>query len=92
VSSMTFSPAADELKSLRTSIGLSQSGLARLSGVQRWKINACELGDALLTDVEVRRIRAALQGELDRLRNLPSLSLCETDSSQATNKGSGVAM
>jgi predicted transcriptional regulator len=66
------SPTADGLRALRTSLGLSQSGLARSSGVPRWKINACELGDIALSTVELGKIRTALQAEMDRLRSLPA--------------------
>jgi plasmid maintenance system antidote protein VapI len=69
---MTFSPTADEMRSLRTSIGVSQSGLARMSGVQRWRINAFELGDMDLSDEDLHKLEVAFQSHLDRLHNLPS--------------------
>jgi hypothetical protein len=54
------------------SLGLSQSRLARLSRVSRFKICTCELGDGLLTADEQNRIREALQSEAERLRSLPA--------------------
>jgi DNA-binding transcriptional regulator YiaG len=70
-----LSSAAEELKTLRTSIGLSQSALARLSGVPRWKINTFELGGGSLSGDESHMLRCVLQvqaqAQLDRLRNLP---------------------
>jgi transcriptional regulator with XRE-family HTH domain len=59
-----------ELRSTRTAIGLSQSRLARLSGVPRYKICTFELGDGALSSDEEGRIRNALQGEADRLRDV----------------------
>jgi plasmid maintenance system antidote protein VapI len=69
---MKSSTTADALRLFRISIGVSQSGLARISGVQRWKINAFELGDIKLSDDELRKLRAAFQTQLDRLHNLPA--------------------
>jgi hypothetical protein len=43
-----------------------------MSGVQRWKINAFELGDIELSDDELEKLRAAFQTQLDRLHNLPA--------------------
>jgi predicted transcriptional regulator len=59
-----------ELRSNRTAIGLSQSRLARLSGVPRYKICTFELGDGSLSSDEEGRIRDALQGEAERLRDV----------------------
>jgi predicted transcriptional regulator len=58
------------LRSARSVLGISQSKLARLSKVSRFKICTYELGDSRLTDSEQNRIHAALQAEADRLRNL----------------------
>jgi len=44
--------------------------LSRLSGVPRWKVNAWDIGDVELSDDELTKIRAALRGEIERLRNL----------------------
>jgi predicted transcriptional regulator len=61
-------------------MGLSQSKLARLSGVSRFKLCAHELGAGSLTPEELRRICDALQAESDRLRNVliptPSAIAC----------------
>jgi transcriptional regulator with XRE-family HTH domain len=58
---MILSTVADELKALRSSIGVSQSTLARLSGVRRWKINAFELGGGKLSADELRKLDDALE-------------------------------
>jgi hypothetical protein len=44
-----------------------------MSGVQRWRINAFELGDIKLSDDELGKLRAAFQTQLDRLHNLPAI-------------------
>ena len=56
----------------RTTLRLSQSELARRSGVARLRIHLAELGDRELTPDEEAKVRAALQTEIDRLRNLPA--------------------
>lgn len=70
-----FSSTAEELKTLRTSLGISQSALARLSGIRRWKINTFELGAGSISEDESQKLRRVLQVQaqvqLDRLRNLP---------------------
>jgi predicted transcriptional regulator len=58
------------LRRNRTTLGLSQSRLARLSGVSRFKICTYELGDCALTATEQTRIREALRTEAERFRNL----------------------
>jgi transcriptional regulator with XRE-family HTH domain len=60
----------DNLISHRRVLGLSQSKLARLSGVSRWRINNYELGGEPLTPAELEKITAALHAETERLRNL----------------------
>jgi predicted transcriptional regulator len=62
--------AAGNLRANRTALGLSQSRLARLSGVSRFKICTHELGDATLTGEEQCQIRKALQVEIARLREI----------------------
>jgi transcriptional regulator with XRE-family HTH domain len=62
--------AADVLRRSRLSIGVSQSKLARLSRVSRFKINAYELGAGSLTADELHRICGGLQSESDRLRTV----------------------
>ena len=61
-----------DLRSHRIAIGISQSRLARLSGVSRFKICTYELGDSSLTADEQSRIRGALQAEANRLRRIPA--------------------
>lgn len=56
-----------DLKARRSELRLSQSQLARLSGVSRFKICLHELGDRPLTDEEVARLRHAMGQELSRL-------------------------
>jgi transcriptional regulator with XRE-family HTH domain len=51
-------------------LGISQSKLARMSGVSRLKICTYELGSSLLTTAEQGRIHESLQAEADRLRNI----------------------
>ena len=62
--------AVDNLRACRISLGVSQSRLARMSGVSRFKICTHELGDGALDSVEQNRIREALQAEAERLRNI----------------------
>ena len=59
------------LRLTRNALGISQSKLARLSGVSRFKICTYELGGGSLTPEEVERVRDALLAEASRLRNLP---------------------
>jgi hypothetical protein len=49
-------------------LDVSQSRLARLAAVSRFKISMFELGSGKLTDDEQDKIRAALQNEVARLR------------------------
>lgn len=58
------------LRASRIGLGLSQSRLARLSGVSRFKICTYELGDCSLNSEDRTRIRQALQLEAERLRNI----------------------
>ncbi len=55
---------------MRTSLRLSQTYLARVSGVSRFKICTYELGDGALTAEEQIRILKALRGEVERLRGV----------------------
>ena len=61
-----------DLKEIRRTLGLSQSKLARLSTVSRFKICTFELGGGSLSNEELQQIRQALQQEADRLRRLSS--------------------
>jgi predicted transcriptional regulator len=58
------------LRIQRNALGISQSRLARLTGVSRFKICTYELGDGPLTLEEQNRIREALQAEAERLRTI----------------------
>jgi transcriptional regulator with XRE-family HTH domain len=60
--------AAERLRADRLSIGVSQSKLARLSGVARFKICTFELGSGALSPEDQQRIRTALETEATRLR------------------------
>jgi predicted transcriptional regulator len=53
--------AAERLKVSRLALGVSQSKLARLSGVARFKICTFELGSRSLSSEEQRRIELALE-------------------------------
>lgn len=66
------------LRQHRSALGISQSKLARLAGVSRFKICTFELGSGSLTEAEQELIRAALQSEVERLRSIPAeISLTE---------------
>jgi transcriptional regulator with XRE-family HTH domain len=54
----------------RIALGISQSKLARLSNVSRFKICTYELGSGSLSPEELGRIRDALESEADRLRDV----------------------
>jgi transcriptional regulator with XRE-family HTH domain len=58
-----------EITSHRGALGISQSKLARLSGVSRFRLNAFELGGGNLTPAEEEKIASALHAEAERLRN-----------------------
>jgi predicted transcriptional regulator len=58
------------LQSNRLALGISQSRLARLSGVSRFKICTYELGDGSLSLEQQGRIWEALQAEAERLRRI----------------------
>jgi len=61
--------AAGKLKAIRLSLGVSQSGLARLSGVSRFKICTFELGSGSLSAEDQQSITEALRSEAERLRS-----------------------
>lgn len=54
----------------RVSPGISQSKLARLSHVSRFRICVFELGNGELSADEQHRIRLALHAEVERLRRI----------------------
>ena len=60
-----------DLQTHRKALRISQSRLARLSGVSRFKISLFELGDGERSLEEKTSIQSALQSEADRLPNLP---------------------
>ena len=55
------------LRADRSALGISQSRLARLSGVSRFKICTFELGSGALATDELDRIEGALRAEAERL-------------------------
>jgi predicted transcriptional regulator len=59
-----------DLKTQRNSLRLSQSRLARLSGVSRYRICLHELGDLALDAGELAQIDAAIQAEINRLQDV----------------------
>jgi predicted transcriptional regulator len=74
-----------ELRSNRSALGISQSRLARLSGVSRFKICTFELGSSSLTAEEQRRIRLTLEAEADRLLSAAAkINLDHSDLSERT--------
>ena len=62
--------AVTNLRENRMALGVSQSKLARLSRVSRFKICTYELGEGGMSSDEQSRIRGALQAEAERLRNI----------------------
>ena len=60
------------LRSLRSALGVSQTRLARLARISRFKLCLYELGDGTLNLDELLRIQQALQAEADRLRSIPA--------------------
>jgi predicted transcriptional regulator len=61
------------LKLQRNALGISQSRLARLASVSRFKICMFELGDGRLNEEELNQISSALREEAQRLRDLSLL-------------------
>lgn len=59
-----------ELKTDRAALGLSQSRLARLAGMARFKIVFFELNDRPLSRDDQERIRGALRSEARRLTEM----------------------
>jgi predicted transcriptional regulator len=74
----------EQLRIHRNTLRLSQTRLAKLADVSRFKICLFELGDGKLTEDEQGRIRVALEVEAQRLRALP-------DSFSAAPAGGGTA-
>ena len=56
----------------RRAVGLSQSRLAQLAAVSRFKLNAHELGYKPLSAAEQEKIESALRQEIHRLRGVLS--------------------
>lgn len=61
-----------DVRAHRTALGISQSKLARLARVSRFKLANFELAGGLLTVEEQRRISDALRFEAARLRLVSS--------------------
>ena len=57
------------LRSSRESLGISQSKLARISSVSRFKICMFELGGGSLSSKECQSIKASLEAEAARIRS-----------------------
>ena len=71
-----------KLRSRRESLGISQSKLARISGVSRFKICVFELGGGTLSPEECQRIKAALETEAARIRSATSIDLHDFEFSE----------
>jgi predicted transcriptional regulator len=59
-----------DLRFQRNALGISQSKLARISGVSRFKICTYELGSGSLSLAQQSCVREALQIEAQRLRKI----------------------
>ncbi len=59
-----------KLRSRREALGISQSKLARISGVSRFKICMFELGGGSLSSTECQSIKTALEAEAARIRSV----------------------
>ena len=68
----TAANPAGRLRAYRQDLRLSQTDLARRSGVSRFKINQFETGVGELTTEESDQIQAAILDEIERLRRIPS--------------------
>lgn len=68
----TTTTAGERLRASRRSIDVTQSKLARRSGVARFKICTFELNGGSLSLEEQRRIKVALEEEASRLRSAAS--------------------
>lgn len=55
-----------DLRNRRNKLGISQTRLARISGVSRFRICMFELDNQPLTDAEQRQIDSALKDEVQR--------------------------
>lgn len=58
------------LRAQRELLRISQTRLARLAGVSRFKICLFEMGDGELSEAEEQKIDQALEAEAARLRNI----------------------
>jgi predicted transcriptional regulator len=59
-----------DLRAERSALGISQSRLARMSRVSRFKICTFELGSGVLNPDELDRIKSVFRAEADRLRRI----------------------
>jgi predicted transcriptional regulator len=57
-----------DLKTVRNSVHLSQSRLARLAGVSRYKICLHEMGELELASEELKRIDQAISDEVAKFQ------------------------
>jgi predicted transcriptional regulator len=71
-----------KLRSRRETLGVSQSKLARISGVSRFKICMFELGGGTLSPEECQRIKFALETEAARIRSIASIDLHDVEFSE----------
>ena len=75
--------AAERLKEGRLLLGISQSKLARLSGVARFRLCTFELGGCSLSPEDQRQIKLALEAEAARLHLAAArFSLHHSDSTE----------
>ena len=56
-----------DIRTRRSQLKISQSQLARLSGVSRFKLCMHELGDKTLNEKDEKRVEAAMRDEATRL-------------------------
>jgi transcriptional regulator with XRE-family HTH domain len=70
------------LRTGRETLGISQSRLARISGVSRYRISTFEMGGGPLKPDECQRIKVALETEAARIRSVTSLDLHDFEFSE----------
>jgi len=71
-----------KLRSRRETLDISQSKLARISGVSRFKICMFELGGGSLGPEECQRIKSALEAEAARIRSVTNIDLNDFEFSE----------
>ena len=80
---MSTTTVEDAFRNRRAILQLSQSRLARISGVSRFKICRFELSGGSLTPDEQQRIALAIAGEVARLQTITAA----VDSNPAPTEG-----